>query len=225
MSTNERILEKIQKCLALSQSSEPNEAAAALRQAQKLMELHGVTQTDLSCAEIGTAQIKSKVSVSRLKDWETLLVDTIAKAFGCRLVWSKSSSYSDDVFGMFTIIGLKTQVPVAQYTIEVMQRKLMKSRNNFVASLSDNYIRSVKIKEADGFCHGWVAAVSKVVHEFALSNEIKDLVSAKIAEIATGYTKAQVRKCGAMGFYAGQEAGSGESIYRPMGQDTYRALS
>lgn len=38
---DQRILERIKKCLALSQSSEPHEAAAALRQAQKLMEMHG----------------------------------------------------------------------------------------------------------------------------------------------------------------------------------------
>ena len=36
---NEKILEKIKKCLRLAKSSNENEAAAAMRQAQKLLSL------------------------------------------------------------------------------------------------------------------------------------------------------------------------------------------
>lgn len=48
---NEKIIDKIKKCLALSRSANEHEAEAALRQARKLMEAHGVTDLDIEAAE------------------------------------------------------------------------------------------------------------------------------------------------------------------------------
>ena len=44
----EKIIDKIKKCLALAKSDNPHEAATALRQAQKLMEQHNLTEQDIS---------------------------------------------------------------------------------------------------------------------------------------------------------------------------------
>jgi hypothetical protein len=222
---DEKILSKIKKCLALSQSSEPHEAAAAMRQAQKLMELHGVSQADIGRADIGEAEVKSKVSVSRIKDWELKLLNLVAKSFGCKLIWFRSSSYSTDVFGKYILIGLKSQVQLAQYTADVMQRKLIKARGQFVSGFSDRLPRKSKTIEADGFCHGWVKAVSALVHEFALGAETKALIEAEVQSRATGKAPVQRRAAGQMGLNAGFEAGQGESIHRPMGQNTYAKLS
>lgn len=213
---DERILNKIKKCLALSQSPEPAEAAAALRQAQKLMEMHGISQADLSRADLGEAEVKSKVSVSRPKDWELRLLNLVAKAFGCKLLWTKSSSYSVDVYGRYVLIGLKAQVQLAQYTAEVMQRKLIKARGTFTNSLPSYLSRGEKTVQADGFCHGWVMAISKTVHEFALNGETKELIDGRVNELSTGQAKVQKRRAGTVGLNAGLEAGSSESIHRPV---------
>ena len=45
---DQKILDKISKLLALSESDNPNEAAIALERAQKLMKEHSVTMTDVS---------------------------------------------------------------------------------------------------------------------------------------------------------------------------------
>lgn len=45
-------IDKIKKCLALSKSDNPHEAAAALRQAQKLMALYKVDALDVSLADV-----------------------------------------------------------------------------------------------------------------------------------------------------------------------------
>lgn len=222
---DEKILNKIKKCLALGQSSEPHEAAAAMRQAQKLMEMHGVSQADIGRADIGEAEVKSKVSVSRVKDWELRLLNLVAKSFGCKLLWSSGSSYNDDVFGKYVLIGLKSQVQLAQYTADVMQRKLVKARGQFVNSLPFNYPRKSKTIEADGFCHGWVKAVSALVHEFAVGEETKALIEAEVQSRSTGKVGVQRRAAGSMGLNAGFEAGKGESIHRPMGQTTYAKLA
>jgi hypothetical protein len=44
---NDAIIRKIEKCLALSKSSNEHEAAAALRQATKLMEAYNITPLTL----------------------------------------------------------------------------------------------------------------------------------------------------------------------------------
>lgn len=222
---DERILNKIKKCLALSQSSEPHEAASAMRQAQKLMDMHGVSQVDLGRADLGEAEVKSKVSVSRIKDWELHLLNTIAKAFGCKLLWTSSSSYSSDVYGRYVLIGLKAQVQLAQYTADVLQRKLIKARGVFVNNLPTYLSRGEKTIQADGFCHGWVSSVSKTVHEFALSDETKQLIEDRVQEMSTGQAKVQQRRAGSMGLSAGIEAGSSESIHRPMGSNTHLKLT
>lgn len=224
MAIDEGVLRRIKKCLALSQSPEPAEAAAAMRQAQKLMEMHGVSQVDLGRADLGEAEVKSKVSVSRIKDWELKLLNTIAKAFGCKMLWTSSSSYNRDVYGRYVLIGLKAQVQLAQYTADVLQRKIIKARSEFVRGLPSYYDRGVKTVQADGFCHGWVEAVGRTVHEFALNDDTKALIESEVEARSTGKAKVQHRKAGTMGLNAGYEAGSEESIHRPMGADTHLQL-
>ena len=51
--TRDEALDKIKKCLALAASPEAHEAAAALRQAQKLMAQFGLTETDVTLADVG----------------------------------------------------------------------------------------------------------------------------------------------------------------------------
>ena len=217
---DDRILNKIKKCLALSQSSEPHEAAAALRQAQKLMEIHGVDQLNLRKSDIGEADLRSKVSVSKAKDWEVALLAMVGKAFGCKLIWTTSNSHRQGaaVFGRYTLVGLKSQVQLAHYTCEVLQRKLMKARAEFVGNLPP-LGRSRKTLEADGFCHGWVQAVRRTVSDFALDDGTRTLIEDAVKErTGGGMVKVQKRKAGDYGFNAGHEAGSSESIHRPVAE-------
>lgn len=222
---DERILGKIKKCLALSNSSEPNEAAAALRQAQKMMALHNVTQVNLKLFDLDDLELKSKASVSRIKDWELALINLIAKSFGCQLYWSKSFSHADDVFGSYRLVGLKSQVQIAHYTASVMQRKIITARIQFVRELPSHYSRARKIAEANGFCFGWVEAVSKTVAEFALNEEMKNLIKQKIRESTNGKLATVKRSdLGRDGLERGYKAGLGESIHRPMGEATHLKL-
>lgn len=58
-----KILAKIKKCLALASSSNPNEAATALRQARALMEKHGVTSESIGyCSSTATPSRRRRTS-------------------------------------------------------------------------------------------------------------------------------------------------------------------
>ncbi len=53
--TRDKALAKIKKCLALGRSTNPHEAAAAMRQAQKLMAEHGLNDTDVKLIPLHTS--------------------------------------------------------------------------------------------------------------------------------------------------------------------------
>lgn len=214
---NTRILDRIKKCLALSESPEPHEAAAAMRQAQKLMEIHGISLAQVKMADIGEAQVKSKVSVSKPKDYEVALVVNVAKAFGCKVLWTKSNSYNVNVFGSYTIIGLKSQIELASYTCDVMMRKLVKARAAFTNALPSQMYRTKKTVEADGFCKGWVSTIKKTVVEFAHPEATQSLIDDYQKAVTEGReAKVQQRVAGQNGYLAGKEAASKESIHRPV---------
>ena len=216
------ILSKIKKCLALAESSNVHEAAAALRQAQKLMELHGVTEAALGASEITEATLRSKTAVSKINPWELRLISLIAKAFGCQLIWSKGSSHGKtvaEIYGRYHFVGLKQQVPVAVYTAEVLLKRLTKARADFVKTEGKPYWdRSFKTKAADSFCLGWVHEIGKTVVEFAkpanLNQAIADYKTATHGKL--NEAKQKRPEINSQFHAAGKSAAVGESLFRPM---------
>lgn len=216
---DDRILDKIKKCLALGDSPEPHEAAAAMRQAQKLMDMHGISMQDIKGSDIGEASLSSVVSVSVVNKWELHLVHMIVRAFGCQVMWNKSNSHAADVYGKFTFVGLKQQVQLAVYTAQVLQRRIVKARAAYQRSLPEWQSRKTKTTNADTFAIGWIQSVKKTVHEFANPAGVDELIKIRYNGLCRSDKKAPVKKRD-KGDYAsllaGQAAGAGESIHRPM---------
>lgn len=156
-SDRERLLAKIRKLLALAQSSNPNKAAVAMRQAQKLM-----AELNINQVEVEISEAKSKKSfANKTPEYIHLLAATIKTAFG--------------VEGYFES-GLKTQAvfygqgerpEIASYCFDVLYRQLDKARAEFNAMQNPRLKRSTRINRADLFCEGWVVGVYQAVKEFA----------------------------------------------------------
>ena len=214
-----KILDKIKKCLALATSSEPHEAAAAMRQAQSLMAKHNVSEQGLKLSEVTELDIKSAVSVSRPKPWEIRLVKTCADAFGCDFLWTDGNSYNRDPYGRYTLIGLKSQAEVCQYTIEVLLRKVRRARAEFLKTLP-HLSGKGKTVQGEGFCVGWINAIAATVIAFARGDAETQLVleykAAKYTALGTKMPANQ--QIGRDGMEAGTLAAKGESLYRPMNQ-------
>lgn len=69
----EHILRKIKACLRLAASSNPNEAASALRQAQAMMRAHGITHAEalnVDMAEVDT-RYRGRCLPPRSSSWQT----------------------------------------------------------------------------------------------------------------------------------------------------------
>ena len=52
----ERVIRKIKRCLALSKSSNENEAATAMRQAQALMREYRLTEMEVHLSDVGVVE-------------------------------------------------------------------------------------------------------------------------------------------------------------------------
>lgn len=219
--TDTAILSKVKKLLALATSNQPHEAAAALAKAQELMAAHGLTVGQATAPEVVVSSVGSRVSASRVKSWELMLMRTVAKAFGCKILWS---SHFNGSTGAFRLLGTSDRVTLATHVAVVLQRKLYAARAKFIDDLKylDHVTdRSTLTERADGYCTGWVVGVAKPIRELALPQAEVNALAAKEREMAEGRkAKTQVRDGDAHSQGLGYSDGARESLYRPMSDDT-----
>lgn len=164
---DDKILDKIKKCLALASSANEHEAAAALRQAQKLMEAHGVTQGDVLASQASEATARAG-AVTKPAQWETMLANRVAAAFGCELIFSRHSW----TVSHWKYIGTGSIPEVASYALLVLLRQARKARTNYIATALKRVRRAaIKTVRADLFCEGWVQTAMSAVHAWTQTDE------------------------------------------------------
>lgn len=162
---NNRILEKIKKCLRLAQSDNAAEAAAALRQAQKLMAMHGLSNSDVELADVEKHRAKS-VRSANPPEWVWYLMHTISRAFGVEFInhVRRGPDTSWNYQSHTDFIGVGSNPQVASDAFSVLFRRLCKDRSSHLDSLPSRLKRSTRTRRADLFAQAWVDAVnSKVV--------------------------------------------------------------
>jgi hypothetical protein len=224
--SNEKILEKIQKLLNMSTSSNEHEAALALERVTELLEKYNLTMTEVKRAEVGEVFVRSMHSVSIPKDFEAWLADLIAKAFGMVVLWRPGNSNLKDYWGRYTFIGPKHQLPLVEYTFTVLQRQQTKQRQQFSVRLKEKCDSagitlgsSLLTKELDGFAKGWVLALKPKVHAFVNDPEIQETIDEYVKATINGKeVEPDNRGTGYFGFDAGTKAGASVDIHRPMNQ-------
>lgn len=153
---------KIRKCLNLADSAEAHEAAAALRQAQKLMAEFGVEHLELAGGAVEEVWVKSSAS-SRPPRFEVQLASVVAGAFGCEIVFTRRLNASrTKIVGGYAFIGVAPSEQVASYAFAVLARQLRAARAQYVVTLRRCQPRN-RTARADLFCEGWVAAARRLV--------------------------------------------------------------
>ncbi|MDG9808598.1 DUF2786 domain-containing protein [Pseudomonas juntendi] len=152
-----KALDKIKKCLRLATSANPNEAAAAMRQAQALMKQYGIGQADVSMADVMecTAVAGSKKTPAM---WEAQLANTVSRAYTCKVLFAGG-------IGRWNFIGEMAEV--AGYTMTVLLRQVRQARRDFTLSKLQRCKPATKVRRADVFCEAWVHAVYDQVSAFA----------------------------------------------------------
>lgn len=152
-----RALDKIRKCLALSESSNENESAAAMRQAQALMKKYGLSSSDMSIFEVKEALIKIKYKAP--PEWFQHLGAVVAIAFGCSLFTK---------WHHFIFVGPSACSEVAGYSLEVLRNQCEANKKRFLAKeMFVGVSPATKRKLGQSFCEGFVRGIYVAIHEFA----------------------------------------------------------
>lgn len=153
---DQRILEKIKKCLRLAKSDNPHEAAAAMRQARALMDKHNV---HLSAESLELEQKETETKYKRAPWWFKAIASIVAMAFGCTVLRSEKS---------LTFIGADGYPDLALYCLDIVVRQAGSAKESFMRSDEYLFIRdSRKRKAANDYMVGWVHGVANGVREFA----------------------------------------------------------
>lgn len=163
MKDKERIIRKIERCMALSKSANEHEAATAIRQAKALMEKHQIEMSELGLAELSINYVDSgRTTMKAPPTWTLLLWSTVSEAFGCTVL----RGYKGPVF-----IGTSPAPKIASYTLSVLERQLQRGKKNYIEELEDRsgrkINRSAKIRLGRGYCEGWAYGCKRRVQEFA----------------------------------------------------------
>lgn len=167
MNDREKIIDKIKKCLRLSASSNEHEAEAALRQARKLMEAHGITVLDIQAAEAEERRAKSGAK-NHPANWEAMLAAKIGKAFGCRIIFAKEFDHRNfDFVGRWVFIGCGVAPEIGQYAFEVLYRQAKRARAEHIKTKLNRCGPTSKVRRGDLFSEGWVHAVAGKIEVFA----------------------------------------------------------
>jgi hypothetical protein len=172
MNDREKIIDKIKKCLRLSVSSNPHEAAAALRQATALMEKHGIDHQDILLSDVAEADAKSGAKEAP-PVWESKLARVVANAFGCEMFFVGSWSA-----GHWRFIGCGPAPEIATYSFQVLARQCRKARADYIKTTLRRCKTATKTKRADLFCLSWVHEIARTVHAFAADQRQRDAIAA-----------------------------------------------
>tara|TARA_B100000700_G_scaffold42240_1_gene43252 strand:+ start:1384 stop:2085 length:702 start_codon:yes stop_codon:yes gene_type:complete len=156
-----KILDKIKKCLALAKSSNANEAAAAMRQAQKLMEIHGVTADDVAVSDV-ESHLATANAGRTPPNYIAMLANMVSGAFGAEIVYG-SRFDGERWHGHVEFYGVNGAAEVAGYAFEVLGRQLKRDRNAYLATQPKRIKRTTKVRRGDLYAQAWVDAVARQV--------------------------------------------------------------
>lgn len=187
----ERILDKIKKCLemAKSRTSNPHEAETALRQARKLMDAYSLEMGDVLASMAGETQIPAG-SEGQPPLWRVRLAQVCAHAFGTRIIITHSWLTG----GGFIFVGCSAAPELAGYAYEVLERQLQKARRDFL-STQKRCKRSTKVARGDAFANGWIDAVYHKVDEFAgVEDNIAEAIEAYMAKHHPDLEQAKLKR-------------------------------
>ena len=165
----EKAIDKIKKCLALAASSNANEAATAMRQAQALMAKHGLNADDVQLSDVKAETTKAGTAQTPVR-YVGYLISVITKAFGVEVMLMPHAKGVDVEF-----IGIDTQAEIAAYAFSTLFRQLKADRSAYMKTLK-RYKRANKTRKADVFAEGWTRAVYSKVIEFAQPESAQELI-------------------------------------------------
>lgn len=178
---NQRIIEKIKHCLALSKSSNENEAAMALRQAHAMMQKHNISMHQIKLSDITRTNSQTTVA-QKPHAYQVMLANLIAKKFGCQIYLD--FDYEADKQNI-CFVGIDLYSTIASYAFDVLSRQLKQARLNYIKTeLKRVRIAKNKYARADKFCIGWVTSVARLIQNLVPPKIDMKLIESKMQSLS-----------------------------------------
>ncbi len=156
MDDNEnKVIDKIEKLLALSSSSNENEARAAMMKAQELMAKYEIKREQLKDGEQEERRIVNFSSVPFRDEWIHMVSGVIAENFRCRCITVQMRGTG----GSFRIrfYGYEEDAEICinifNYAVKVVRNRFVTLRAIY-AEAGREFRRNEKMNYIEGFCHG-----------------------------------------------------------------------
>lgn len=155
MSNIDSIISKVNKLLALSKSSNANEAAAAAAAANRLIDQYRLSEIDLNTSEESDPLLEDDgfiYETGRIVPWKSSLAVTLAKHYGCA-IFNSVSKDTGRKYSRYKLIGRKSDISLARYMFSWLALECQR--------LSDQEARGKGKVFASSYCQGFVAGVAK----------------------------------------------------------------
>lgn len=194
------VMRRLRKILALTQSSEPGEAAAALHQAKKLMDAHGLSSADVEASEIETSEVR--LSGATVSGWESPLLNVICQSLdvGVMICAAPPARGLRRKNAVVVFVGHGANAVVAEYAFARLRALLKKNledllRRALVGTPFEGRRPTLGVvtpAARQAYALGWCAAVSSKVGALGASEPSPSI--ARYIEARTGGEAAEVKR-------------------------------
>jgi hypothetical protein len=197
--TKKKLLKRLRKILALVDSSNPGEAAAALHQANNLMAKHGLSAMDAQTSSVEEVELTLRAAtVSRADNY---LMGVVTKALGVIVYIRRFEKHPGYKRPPATVIfiGESHMAQIAVYAFETLRKKMhLNMRDAFAdlietagVSIEDRKLCKMTPKQKDAYAFGWCAAIKEKVAALAPSVPVSVQEHFKLIEsrLAPGSTR------------------------------------
>lgn len=210
----EKLINKLKKCLALSASPEPHEAAAALRHAQKLMRELQMDESDLLSLEIERTIVKTREGFGACTTM-SILSNLIQDAFAVKAYFACNPGSARRLNVCY--IGPRDRVLLAEYSHRVVWRAMQSSWDNYLALRPELKGAS---KKRQAFHYGWLSKVKAKVEAISPDDSeqkaINVWINRNVGELATKDMKAS--PVDSRAYNAGAAAAEDFSLHTPVNE-------
>lgn len=205
---------RLKKCLALSKSPEPHEAAAALRQAQALMRELGITEDDLDGLDMADAVVKTREGFGRCRTMSALS-NMLEDAFSVKAVFEANPGSANRLNVRY--IGPRAKVMLAEYAHRVVWRAMQAAWDEVLVTRP--WMKSDGGKR-QSFHMGWLRSVREKIEAIAPTEAEEKAIKRYCDRLYRGGLVTQDahkrKQLDASAYLAGVAAAADFSLHRPV---------
>ena len=188
-----KALKKIAKCLELSNSSNINEAAQAIRMAQSLMKKYGLDQDDIDFISMGKTTAKTLLPAT-ISDAILRIIRSINRRFGVECVLTNHKGLKKAEF-----IGDADKAIFAGFAFDIVYREMNEHIGQFRNRFQGTGTSQQEIaRRVNSFTFGWLEGVIEklpiLVDEDNINNKIKNYIDSQFENLDRETFKKQLKE-------------------------------